>query len=175
MKFSLRFRHAVLFVCCAIMLCHPAVGQQTAPGSGPTDARKAGVAGTVADSSGAPLPGATVVLVGSTATARRTAVANDTGYFEFRDLVPGIPYHVVVSADKFASWTTDVTLKPGQFLFLSEIGLQVEGVNTTVNVTRTSEEVGLQQVKVEEQQHCLASCLTSTLSMVPTRYRLRRS
>jgi hypothetical protein len=112
--------------------------------------------GTVTDVSGAIVPGATVVLEGPALKDHRTVVANDKGFFELPDLKPGTPYHVTVSAEGFANWTSPaITLNPGQYLILTECRLKVAEVQTTVEVGYTTEQIATAQVKVEEQQRVL--------------------
>lgn len=114
------------------------------------------IVGTVTDVNGDTVPNARVVLAGSDANDRRTAVASDNGYFEFHDVKPGIPYQIQISAQGFSEWNSaPVTLAPGQFKILTDIRLQIELARTTVNVTQTPEEVATEQVKVEETQRVL--------------------
>lgn len=51
----------------------------------------ANIIGTVTDANNDTLPGATVVLDGPVLKDHRTAVANDNGFYELKDLEPGIP------------------------------------------------------------------------------------
>jgi hypothetical protein len=114
------------------------------------------IVGTVTDVNGDTVPNASVVLAGSDANDRHTAVASDNGYFEFHDVKPGIPYQIQISAQGFSEWNSaPVTLAPGQFKILTDIRLQIELARTTVNVTQTPEEVATEQVKVEETQRVL--------------------
>jgi hypothetical protein len=114
------------------------------------------ITGTVTDVNDDPVPGAKVVLEGPAPADPRTVVSNDNGSFEFNDLAPGIPYHVTISAEGFASWTSpDVTLKPGETLILTGSKIQIAEALTTISVAYTAEEVATEQVKVEEQQRVL--------------------
>jgi Carboxypeptidase regulatory-like domain len=114
------------------------------------------ITGTVTDVNDDPVPGATVVLEGPAPAAPRTVVSNDNGFFEFNDLVPGIPYHVTISAQGFANWASPtVTLKPGETQILTGSKLQIAQALTTISVAYTAEEVATEQVKVEEQQRVL--------------------
>jgi len=113
----------------------------------------ANISGTVTDVNGDLVPGATVVLDGSVPEDHRTIVANENGLFEFDDLKTGTPYHVTISAKGFVNWTSpDVVLKPGQYEFLTDIRLQVAGGVTSVNVYSSTEQIAIQQVRLEEQQ-----------------------
>jgi len=109
--------------------------------------------GTVLDVNGDIVPGVAVVLEGPAPGGSRTSVTNSSGFFEFHDLKPGVPYHVTISANGFVSWTSPViTLNPGQFLVLTTIRLQVAGVVTSVMVSSSTEQIAVEQVKIEEQQ-----------------------
>ena len=79
--------------------------------------------GTVTDVNEDPVAGASVVLDGADLNDRRTVATNDLGFFDIRDLKPGILYHVAISADGFANWTSDVFLEPGQHKILTGIQL----------------------------------------------------
>ncbi len=114
------------------------------------------IVGTATDVNGDTVPKATVVLEGTDASDSRTVVASDNGYFEFREVKPGIPYQIKISAAGFSEWSSEpVTLEPSQFKILTGIQLQIELARTTVNVTQTPEEVATEQVKVEETQRVL--------------------
>jgi Carboxypeptidase regulatory-like domain len=114
------------------------------------------ITGTVTDVNDDPVPGATVVLQGPAPADPRTVESNDNGFFEFNDLAPGIPYHVTISAQGFANWTSpDVILKPGETQILTGSKLQIAQALTTISVAYTAEEVATEQVKVEEQQRVL--------------------
>jgi Carboxypeptidase regulatory-like domain len=94
-----------------------------------------------------------VVLQGAALKSPRTVVANDNGFFEFNDLEPGNPYHVTVTASGFADWTSpDVTLKPGQYIILTDTKLHIAKALTTVNVGYSAEQIATEQLKIEEQQ-----------------------
>jgi len=118
------------------------------------------VIGTVNDVEGNTVPGATVVFQGPSPSDNLTVVTNDSGFFQLKNLIPGTPYHLTVSANGFADWNSpDVILvKPGQVLDLTDVSLKVATVVTTVSVVAsefTPEELAVQQVKVEEQQRVL--------------------
>ena len=135
-----------------LVLSAPSQGQDTDR----PELKLGSIVGTVTDVNGDTVPNATVVLEGSDGSDRRTAAANDNGYFEFHDVKPGIPYHIKINAEGFSEWSSPlVTLEPSQFKILADIRLQIELARTTVNVTQTPEEVATEQVKVEETQRVL--------------------
>jgi len=84
-------------------------------------------------------------------------MTNDDGSFEIHDVQPGIPYQVTISATGFENWESPVVvLKPGQREVLDVSKLRIEEVHTTVTVTpESSDEMAVQQVKVEETQRGL--------------------
>jgi hypothetical protein len=111
------------------------------------------IVGTVIDLNNSSVPGATVVLAGPNLKNPRTVVSNDNGFFEFNSVEPGNPYHVNISAQGFASWTSpEITLTPGQYIILPVKKLRIAKEVTTVTVGYSPEEVATEQVKIEEQQ-----------------------
>jgi hypothetical protein len=113
------------------------------------------IVGTVTDINGGTVPQATVVLEGA-ASGTESAVSNDNGFFELRDLEPASSYIINIRADGFAKWTSpSITLHPGQYFILTGIELHIEQALTTVTVTSTAatpEEIATEQVKAEEHQ-----------------------
>jgi Carboxypeptidase regulatory-like domain len=111
------------------------------------------IVGTVTDVNNDTVPGASVVLEGP-APNPRTVLTNDNGFFEFNDVEPGTTYHVDVSAQGFANWTSPaIILRPGQYAILPGSKLRIAEAITTITVTPgSSEEIATEQVKVEEQQ-----------------------
>jgi len=73
---------------------------------------KGNIYGTLADESGAVVPGATVTLAGSTIGTRTTTSAT-TGDFRFLNLDPGV-YKLTVSLSNFATLTRDVRVTIGE-------------------------------------------------------------
>ena len=111
------------------------------------------IVGTASDVNGQTIGAANVMLEGLDPNDRRTAVTNDNGFFELHDVKPGIPYHVTISAEGFAEWTSPaLTIEPNQYKILTGIQLQLAMIRTNVNVTQTAEEIATDQVKTEEKQ-----------------------
>lgn len=123
---------------------------QPASSSNPSTAT---ISGTVTDVNGDIVPAAAIVLEGANASDRQTAVANESGAFQFEKLKPGTPYHVTVGANGFDTWLSPtVILNPGQFFFLQNIQLKLQVLVTSVIVNESPEQLATEQVTVEEQQ-----------------------
>jgi hypothetical protein len=118
-----------------------------------SDSSTASISGTVTDVYGDLIPGATIVLEGAAPSDRQTAVANDSGAFQFDRLKPGIPYRVTVTAKGFEDWKSPpVTLNAGQYFLVRDIKLKLPGSVTSVTVYASQEQIATQQVVVEEHQ-----------------------
>jgi hypothetical protein len=125
-----------------------APGQQFAA----TEPPRGSISGNVTDVDGAIIPEAIVTVSGPAPNESRTITANETGFFELKNLDPAISYKIVVSAKGFADWTSPpVTLKPGQALELTDIKLKIAVVETTVSAI-TVEQLALEQARAEEKQ-----------------------
>src|SRR5271165_5078604 len=139
---------------CAFMICIvpiPGMGQQLVS----LKAQPGSISGTVTDVEDAAIPAAAVTVDGPTSSTHRTLLTDEAGSFELKDLDPGVPYRITVSARNFAAWTsTAVILKPGEALELTDIKLKISVVETTV-VALTVEQLATQQVKAEEKQRVL--------------------
>jgi len=112
------------------------------------------ILGTVVDTSDDPIPGANVILQGSTGD-RLTTVTKDDGGFAFDQAPAGVTYQINVTAEGFADWNSSTTIEPGQNKTLPEIKLRILAVQRAVTVSYSSKEVATQQLKVEEQQRVL--------------------
>jgi hypothetical protein len=145
----LEFRKSVctLIVCLAVATT-TAAQQLEAP-----EPRPGTIIGTVLDSSGGVVPGATVVLKdGSRKNDDRQVLTQGNGFFKVDGVKPGIPYHVTVSAPGFADWTSNgIVLTPSQYFIVPGINLRVATLQTTVTVV-PSDVLATQQLKAEEQQ-----------------------
>ncbi|HUO59744.1 MAG TPA: carboxypeptidase-like regulatory domain-containing protein [Candidatus Acidoferrales bacterium] len=121
--------------------------------SGPTP-QPGTIMGTVVDTTGGVIPGATVVLQGPN-NDRRTATSRDNGFFEFKDVRAGIPYTVSASANGFGEWRSDqITVSPSQTAILSEVKLRVATVETTTTVV-PQEVIAVQQERALESQRLI--------------------
>jgi Carboxypeptidase regulatory-like domain len=128
--------------------------QEQEGGTG-TGLRQAGaIAGTVTDVNGGPVAGAIVSLQGPEPSDVRTVTTSGLGFFELDDVEPGIPYQVSVSAAGFARWESPtIIMRPGQHEILDVSKLRIEELQSAVTVTpEMSDEMAIQQVKIEEKQ-----------------------
>jgi hypothetical protein len=123
---------------------------------GPPASNAARIGGTVTDTNGDIVPGATVALDGASASDRQTVVANESGSFEFDGLKPGVLYFVTIQAKGFADWKSGgLRLHSGEVQFVTGIQLHLLGQDTTVMVTGSQEQIATQQVHIEEEQRVL--------------------
>ena len=111
------------------------------------------VTGTVTDIDGRVLPSAQVVITLSAGSERRT-VADENGFFRFEKLPAGA-FRVTVTADGLAPVFESQTLKPGEDLELGAIMLVTVVSTTTVDVSKTREEIAEVEIHQEEQQRLL--------------------
>jgi hypothetical protein len=142
----------------AVCLCGPRISQaQEQPSLLPDAPRQQPgiIVGTIVDVNNDTVPRATVVLEGPALKDPRTVMSNDNGLFQFNDVQPGT-YHVTVSAEGFANWTSPaVILRPGQYAILTGSKLDIAKALTTITVASplaSPEEIATEQVKIEEQQ-----------------------
>ncbi|HKS82408.1 MAG TPA: carboxypeptidase-like regulatory domain-containing protein [Candidatus Acidoferrales bacterium] len=138
-----RWLRCAMFVVLASLILVPTIsyGQARIEGQ---------LSGTVVDSSGAVVPGATITLTQPSTGLTRTVPSSETGAFVFPDLLPGT-YKVTVDAKGFASAvydqvniytgrTTDlkVTLKVGTATETVEVSAAAEVLETTSNTLATT-------------------------------------
>lgn len=117
----------------------------SAPGTGQ-------ITGTVTDSNGDTLSGASVLLQSPSLRDSLKLTSDDNGFFAFKQLAPG-SYRVSITAPDFAAWNSpDLVLNPGQYMILTDCQLRIAGVTTTVDVGYKPELIALEQVQMEETQ-----------------------
>jgi hypothetical protein len=140
---------------CTFLICVPVAARATAQQIDAPKAQLGTVSGTEVDVNNGIVAGAAVVLEGPVPEEHHTVVANDNGFFEFHDVRPETPYHVTISADGYVNWTSStIILNPGQVLFLTNNRLKIAGAATSVTVF-ASEEIAIEQVRIEEKQRVL--------------------
>ena len=137
---------------CTFVVCIYAATLAAQQPSAP-EPQVATIVGTVIDSTGGVVQGATVRLQGP--GDERRVLTQDNGFFKLDGVRPGMPHRVTVSAEGFADWTCDdITLTPGQYFIVAGINLRIASVQQSVTVVPT-EVLAAQQLKVEEKQRIL--------------------
>jgi hypothetical protein len=117
--------------------------------------QRSSMQGTVTDVENGAIPGATITVTNTASKAERTVTANETGWFELKDLDPSVPYSVTVRAQGFADWASPLlTPKPGEAVELDDVKLKISVVETTV-VAMTVEQLARSQVTAAEKQRVL--------------------
>jgi outer membrane receptor protein involved in Fe transport len=95
------------------------------------------IVGTVADESGAPVPGATVVATNTGTSLKVEAVTDASGSYNFRNLPPGM-YELAISMQGFRELRqTDVRVSAGNPI-RHDLKLEVGAMAETVNVVSES-------------------------------------
>jgi hypothetical protein len=95
--------------------------------------------GTVADASGALVPGATVILKNESSGDQRRTVSNSEGFFSISAIQPA-SYTVTIEAPGFSRWEQKgVAFNPGDKRNLSDIALTVGSSTETVTVVGAAE------------------------------------
>jgi hypothetical protein len=111
------------------------------------------ISGTATDANGDTIAGATIVLDGNNPGDRRTAIASDSGTFQFDNLKPGTQYRVTVAANDMQSWQSPpIVLSPGQYFLLTDIKLKIPSSEVSVTVYASQEQIATEQVIVAEKQ-----------------------
>ena len=97
--------------------------------------------GTVADPSGAIIPGATVIMRNENSGDERKTVSNNDGFFSINAVQPG-DYTVIIQSQGFEGYQqTHVHFDAGDKRNLSNIALKMGAATDTVTVAGTSEEL----------------------------------
>ena len=97
------------------------------------------LSGTVSDTQGGVLPGATVTLTDQSSRTTQTTVTNDQGVFVFA-AVSAATYSLKVEMQGFSSWeATDIVLRLGERRQITGINLSVGNLSETVSVTSRPE------------------------------------
>ncbi len=89
--------------------------------------------GTVQDSSGAVIPGASITLTNTGTQQKRTATSSDGGAYNFGELGPGV-YDLSASASNFTTSTIKGIQVGGESARTTNVTLKTSGTNTSVDV-----------------------------------------
>jgi carboxypeptidase family protein len=119
----------LLLVGMAVLIAQVAIHAQTTNGS---------LSGTVADPSGAVVPGANVTVTNADTGAERSAISSSTGTFDFQALQPG-KYTVSVEAKGFKKAVSSGIVVSVAVTAEVTITLEIGAANETVNVTAAQE------------------------------------
>jgi hypothetical protein len=110
------------------------------------------IRGTVKDSSGAVIAGASITLEAIASAESRSVQSDDTGTFTFADLNLRT-YRVAVAAQGFATWVSSaVTIHAGERFELPLIVLEVASASSSINVSISQHDVAQEQIRGEEKQ-----------------------
>ncbi len=90
------------------------------------------IEGTIADQTGAVIPGATVTVTNPVSGFTRSATTDENGAFVFRNVPPN-PYHMEVSASGFNTFSRDVEVR-STVPVNTKITMQLAGAATEVQV-----------------------------------------
>jgi hypothetical protein len=113
------------------------------------------ISGTVLDTTGAVVPGATVTLTGKPGTAKRSLISGSNGQFTFDQLPPG-NFRISVTSPGMGTFVSpEVVLLAGDRREVSEIVLPIASTSADVHVNVTLDEIATEQVHAEEQQRVL--------------------
>jgi hypothetical protein len=91
------------------------------------------VEGTVTDSTGAALPGASVTILNRITNYRQATTTDATGTFRFSNVPPN-PYHLEISAMNFATSEQDIEVRTRVPILLMKVQLEVAGTRQSVTV-----------------------------------------
>ena len=93
------------------------------------------VTGTVADTTGAVIPKATVALTDLQTGIKRTTTSNSDGAFAFASVIPGLSYQITVTAENFDPWQSQpFPVRSGDQLSYSDIKMKVGSTAAAVTV-----------------------------------------
>ena len=114
------------------------------------------VSGTVEDTNGDLVPGATVILRGPTAASTQSAVADANAMFLFENVDPTLSYSIEIQAKEFVDWKgPSFKIDPGQLYLQSDIHMRIQADAQSVTVYGDNEVIATEQVHVEMQQRVL--------------------
>ncbi len=118
--------------------------------------RSGSIIGTVTDVQDEVVPWAIVVLAGGDSSGQQKTTTNQSGFFSFSAVQPGVSYHLTIHANGFADWTSPtIQITPGQYKDLGSIRLTISVAATTVTAALPPEEIATEQVHVAEKQRAL--------------------
>ncbi|MEI9967983.1 MAG: carboxypeptidase-like regulatory domain-containing protein [Terracidiphilus sp.] len=124
------------------------------------------VTGVVADTTGAVIPKATVILADLASGVKRTTTSNSDGAFAFAGVPPDLSYQITVTADNFDSWQSQpFPVRGGDQLSKTDIRLKVGTAATAVTV-EAQVDSNLAQLDTGERSDIITAKDLNTLSIV---------
>ncbi len=124
------------------------------------------VTGVVADTTGAVIPKATVVLTDLASGIKRTETSNSDGAFAFAGVTPDLSYQITVTADNFDSWQSQpFPVRSGDQLSKTDIKLKIGTASTAVTV-EAQVDSNLAQLDTGERSDIITAKDLNTLSIV---------
>jgi hypothetical protein len=125
------------------------------------------VAGTVADQTGAFVPGVHVKITPANPSAAQETVTDGYGQFYFLD-VPAGSFQLTISATNFATQTISGTVHSGEHYLAPQITLAIAMATTQISVgALTEQEEAQQEVQQQEKQRVLGIVPNYFVSYVP--------
>jgi hypothetical protein len=115
------------------------------------------ICGTVLDTNGAEVEGATVVLEEASGGDQRDVTTDGTGFFRSSSVTPGF-FKVSVMAKGFSNWSSaKLMLHPNEDYDLPPVELRVAMSTTEVAVTFTRRDMAEEEIRAEEKQRVLGA------------------
>jgi Carboxypeptidase regulatory-like domain len=109
------------------------------------------IRGTVIDTNGTGVAGATVKLARHDQSVSQQAMADDAGQFSFENIAPG-PFQLAITAPGFAAQTVAGKLGSGESCVMPRITLPVATNVTEVRVELSPIEIAQEQIEDQEKQ-----------------------
>ena len=106
------------------------------------------IQGTITDSTGAILPGASVTILATDTQQTRTLTTDSAGFYSVGPLVPG-PYRITVTMNGFTTLTVDTVVRTGTATS-GNFRMVVGSSTTTVEVSAGSLQVNTEQIGVSD-------------------------
>lgn len=123
------------------------------------------VTGVVQDTTGAVIPGASVVVTNLDNKSQYKTVSNGTGEFSIPGITAGLRYQVQVEMAHFSSWQSQpFPLRPGDRISFTDIRMQVETASAQVTVEATDNQT-LKPLDTPERSDVITSKDLDTLAI----------